>query len=723
MLHELARIHDKHGRIGERNEVYQEILRRSPGDAEARNALGTSDPELAAVPAGTGEPTPFPISGPAIPPVPRPGECGWDEGDSLHGPPDVVLPSGAPQQGLRAGSAPPLQPGATASPPGSPPPAGRPSQPPPSSSFPSPATSEERQGEGVPRRSGGSAVLRLPSVAPRSVEAPPPRFRSDFGRSGVGPAILPAAAREEEVQRLFSETRVYVKYGLKQKALEHISRILIHDPANIEALLCRKDIMLSDGDHEAAALVLLRLAEITRERSEQSERYLDEARQLGVGLYRPAGEGSAPPQIGSAPRAAIFRTAGRAHRSSPRPASAPPAEMLLPVRRSSETGGGRGGGGAGAGSGGGGGGGGEGGAIAWFAAALEGARQPASLVEEQRGRGFSSGGPAAAEGGAGMPARGASSVELDEPGNEIITTQMTRPTGRAAGGSTPPATRRAETPPLTGALHQLERPRIAPPTPAGRAGGQGGSPAPASRPSPLPGKGRVPTPIAEVLREADFFYEQGLASDAREIIVEALADQPRQELLLKKLAELEQRRQQADADLTATAQEGGDMAAPRERVAVDGRTVTGRLPAGPLHRLRSTGGRPRRSVTEEDGETHYDLGIAYLEMGLLSDAIQEFRIAMEADVKRAECHRLIGQCHRQSGNLKESIAWLKRGLRVQGITKDEKLGLLFALGEAHLAINDNAEACRFLEQVADIAPTYPDVGKLLRLARSSPAIG
>ena len=34
-----------------------------------------------------------------------------------------------------------------------------------------------------------------------------------------------------------------------------------------------------------------------------------------------------------------------------------------------------------------------------------------------------------------------------------------------------------------------------------------------------------------------------------------------------------------------------------------------------------------KGVTAEDFETHYDLGIAYKEMGLLDDAINEFKLS------------------------------------------------------------------------------------------------
>jgi len=115
-----------------------------------------------------------------------------------------------------------------------------------------------------------------------------------------------------------------------------------------------------------------------------------------------------------------------------------------------------------------------------------------------------------------------------------------------------------------------------------------------------------------------------------------------------------------------------------------------------------------------DAETHYDLGIAYMEMGLSADAIHEFRTAMEADVRRAECHALIGRCYLRSDNPSEAITWLKRGLRVEGLTGPERLGLLLSLGEAHLAVGDKEEAREYLEEVRKGNPGTPSLERLLR---------
>jgi hypothetical protein len=49
-------------------------------------------------------------------------------------------------------------------------------------------------------------------------------------------------------------------------------------------------------------------------------------------------------------------------------------------------------------------------------------------------------------------------------------------------------------------------------------------------------------------------------------------------------------------------------------------------------------------VEPDDGQTHFEIGIAYLEMGLLGDALHEFELAVRIDPShagaRAELERL-----------------------------------------------------------------------------------
>jgi len=65
-----------------------------------------------------------------------------------------------------------------------------------------------------------------------------------------------------------------------------------------------------------------------------------------------------------------------------------------------------------------------------------------------------------------------------------------------------------------------------------------------------------------------------------------------------------------------------------------------------LTRFRS---QVRDIVEETDHAVHYDLGVAYMGMELFSDAIGEFRLAMQSPALMESAHALLGECIRSRG--------------------------------------------------------------------------
>src|SRR5687768_11122290 len=94
----------------------------------------------------------------------------------------------------------------------------------------------------------------------------------------------------EEIVKILTETDVYVKYGLHQKAIDHLRRVFDLDPENVEARERLKDIYVSQGREEEAIDELMRLAELAGPAdADRAEAYLREV--LGMdGTYEPAFE-------------------------------------------------------------------------------------------------------------------------------------------------------------------------------------------------------------------------------------------------------------------------------------------------------------------------------------------------------------------------------------------------------------------------------------------------
>ena len=67
-------------------------------------------------------------------------------------------------------------------------------------------------------------------------------------------------------------------------------------------------------------------------------------------------------------------------------------------------------------------------------------------------------------------------------------------------------------------------------------------------------------------------------------------------------------------------------------------------------------------VGDEDFETHYNLGIAYKEMGLIGEAIQELRRAARAPTRFIVACTLIASCFKDQKRNKSAIACLEHAL-------------------------------------------------------------
>ena len=63
-------------------------------------------------------------------------------------------------------------------------------------------------------------------------------------------------------------------------------------------------------------------------------------------------------------------------------------------------------------------------------------------------------------------------------------------------------------------------------------------------------------------------------------------------------------------------------------------------------------------------ETHRDLGIAYLEMGLFDDAVQELETVRRLGGGEVFCLMMLGRCYLQMGRRFDAIAHLERALRL-----------------------------------------------------------
>ena len=120
-----------------------------------------------------------------------------------------------------------------------------------------------------------------------------------------------------------------------------------------------------------------------------------------------------------------------------------------------------------------------------------------------------------------------------------------------------------------------------------------------------------------------------------------------------------------------------------------------------------------------DAQGHYDLAMAYREMGLLDHAVESFRMAVAHPGLAHRATEMLGRCMLDQGRFDEAAAELAAGLEHPGLDVEGTLGLRYLLGLAHEAAGRPREALAELEQVFAVQPNYHDVAPKLRDLRKA----
>ena len=118
---------------------------------------------------------------------------------------------------------------------------------------------------------------------------------------------------------------------------------------------------------------------------------------------------------------------------------------------------------------------------------------------------------------------------------------------------------------------------------------------------------------------------------------------------------------------------------------------------------------------DEDLETHYNLGIAYREMGLLEEAIGEFQKVAKAVQKgkpfryAMNCATLLALTFRDKGEPKIASLWYRRALDVPGLDQETIMALRYDLGISLEMANEPDAALDCFRQVYATNIDYRDV--------------
>jgi tetratricopeptide (TPR) repeat protein len=127
------------------------------------------------------------------------------------------------------------------------------------------------------------------------------------------------------------------------------------------------------------------------------------------------------------------------------------------------------------------------------------------------------------------------------------------------------------------------------------------------------------------------------------------------------------------------------------------------------------------NIDAGDFQAHYDLGIAFKEMGLLDEAIAQFQKALRAPDGRLRASEALGSAFFEKGRFAIAEAVLSRAIDSLPEADDAKIALIYWLGRALEAQGKGEAAVRCYERALAVDITFLDLGDRLQRLNSESA--
>lgn len=116
-------------------------------------------------------------------------------------------------------------------------------------------------------------------------------------------------------------------------------------------------------------------------------------------------------------------------------------------------------------------------------------------------------------------------------------------------------------------------------------------------------------------------------------------------------------------------------------------------------------------LSVEDSASHYDLGLAFKEMGLLDEAIAEFQIALQGGGDRLKILEELGQCFMEKGQYNIALKVLTRALDLPYDQDLEQVGIFYHLGRCYEALGHREQAREAYERVLGLDIRFRDAAE------------
>ncbi len=183
----------------------------------------------------------------------------------------------------------------------------------------------------------------------------------------------------------------------------------------------------------------------------------------------------------------------------------------------------------------------------------------------------------------------------------------------------------------------------------------------------------------DALAEVDFLLESGLVDDAQDAIEEVERQYGNTDAVRARrvrLEELQALQNEAESAIQQIAVNETPLAPPQASTVGD--------------------------LNDADIAAHFDLGVAYMEMGQYKKAIAQLEKVVGSRERRAEALRVIALCELHQGNASAAVARLQDALRSPALSRDSKVGLHYDLASAYESQGSRLAARQQLQNIVEL---------------------
>lgn len=234
----------------------------------------------------------------------------------------------------------------------------------------------------------------------------------------------------------------------------------------------------------------------------------------------------------------------------------------------------------------------------------------------------------------------------------------------------------------------------------------------------------------EDMAEAEFYLRQGLYEEAKAIYQKLLELFPDNDEIKQKLSSLEIEAAAPEEEITAEEKPAEEFEKPPEEFVekpaeefvipeiLEAQEVIEPAMEGDMLDIFAEFKKGlEKEIGAEDSETHYNLGIAYKEMGLIDDAIREFQISKNDPKRFTQSINMLGICYMAKGLFPLAIDSFKSAIeKIE--TKDESYwGVKYDLAEAYEKNENRKEALDIYTDIYGWNSKFRNVAEKLNLLK------